>query len=214
METRDRVLRHLKRQGPSTVAEVAAALSLSPNATRHHLLALERAAIVASEPDRGRHGGRGAGRTGAGRPARRYALTLVAEDAFPKRYPELLAALLAVADQQRVLEPLLRGVVDALATPLRTQLLHLPPRERLWRLLQALEYGDMLPALTAKSDGWTLVAHNCVYRDAGCQAAGVCELLPRVVEAATDLPAERLSCQRDGLSACTFTGGWSLRATG
>ncbi len=201
METRDRVLRHLKRQGPSSVTQVATALSLSPNATRHHLLALERAAIVASEPDRAR--------TGAGRPARRYALTVAAEDSFPKRSPELLAALLAVADQQQVLEPLLRGVVDALATPLRAELLRLPPRERLWRLLQALEYGDMLPALTAEPTGWTLVAHNCVYRDAGCQAAGVCELLPRVVEAATDLPAERLSCQRDGLAACTFTGGWS-----
>ncbi len=206
METRDRVLRHLKRQGPSSVAEVAAALSLSPNATRHHLFALERAGIVASEPDRDRRG--------VGRPARRYALTLAAEDAFPKRYPELLAALLAVADQQRVLDPLLRGVVDALATPLRAELLRLPPRERLWRLLQALEYGDMLPALTAESGGWTLVAHNCVYRDAGCQAAGVCELLPRVVEAATDLPAERLSCQRDGRAACTFTGGWRTKATG
>lgn len=210
METRDRVLRHLKRRGPSTVAEVAAALSLSLNATRHHLLALERAAIVASEPDRDRSDGRRA----AGRPARRYGLTLAAEDAFPKRYPELLAALLAVADQQRVLDPLLRGVVDALATPLRAQLMQLPPRERLWRLLQALEYGDMLPALTAESGGWTLVAHNCVYRDAGCQAVGVCELLPRVVEAATDLPAERLSCQRDGLAACTFTGGWRIQGTG
>ena len=206
METRDRVLRHLKRQGPSTVAEVASALSLSANATRHHLLALERAAIVASEPDRGRRG--------VGRPARRYALTLAAEDAFPKRYPELLAALLTVADRQRVLDPLLRGVVDALATPLRADLMRLPPRERLWRLLQALEYGDMLPALTAESGGWTLVAHNCVYRDAGCQAPGVCELLPRVVEAATDLPAERLSCQRDGLPTCTFTGGWRAEPTG
>jgi predicted ArsR family transcriptional regulator len=206
METRDRVLRHLKRQGPSTVAEVSAALSLSANAARHHLLALERAAVVTSEPERGR--------SGAGRPARRYALTLAAEDAFPKRYPELLAALLAVAERQRVLEPLLRGVVDALATPLRSELMRLPPRERVWRLLQALAYGDMLPALTAEPSGWTLVAHNCVYRDAGCQSAGVCELLPRVVEAATDLPAERLSCQRDGLAACTFSGGWRSRPDG
>ena len=204
METRDRVLRHLKRRGPSTVADVATALSLSPNATRHHLLALERAAIVATDPDRGRP----ASGRGPGRPARRYALTLAAEDAFPKRYPELLSAMLTVAEDQRVLEPLLRGVVDALATPRRAELLRLPPRERLWRLLQALQYGDMLPALTAESGGWTLVAHNCVYRDAGCQVAAVCDLLPRVVEAATDLPAERLSCQRDGRAACTFSGGW------
>lgn len=201
MDTRDRVLRHLKRQGPSTVAEVAAALALSPNATRHHLLALERAGVVAAEPDRGRRA--------AGRPARRYALTDAAEDAFPKRYPELLAALLAVAERQHLIEPLLRGVVDALATPLRAELAALPPRERLRALLKALRYGDMLPALTADPDGWRLVAHNCVYRDAGCQVAGVCDLLPRVVEAATGLPAERLSCQRDGRAACSFSGGWT-----
>jgi predicted ArsR family transcriptional regulator len=206
METRDRVLRHLKRHGGATVPELADALGFSANAARHHLMRLEREGVVASAPDRKRHG--------AGRPAQRYTLTLAAEDAFPKRYPELLAALLAVADQQRVLEPLLRGVVDALAVPLRAELLRLPPRERLWRLLQALEYGDMLPALTTEPGGWTLIAHNCVYRDAGCQAAGVCELLPRVVEAATDLPAERLSCQRDGLAACTFSGGWRPLPTG
>lgn len=210
METRDRVLRHLKRKGPSTVADVASALSLSPNATRHHLLALERAAIVASEPDRDRGGGP---RT-AGRPARRYALTLAAEDVFPKRYPELLAALLAAADQQRLIEPLLRGVVDALAAPLRDELAAHPPRERPWRLLQAIDYGDMLPALTADTEGWRLVAHNCVYRDAGCQVAEVCELLPRVMEAATGLPAERLACQRDGLAACTFSGGWRPQPSG
>jgi hypothetical protein len=52
------------------------------------------------------------------------------------------------------------------------------------------------------------VAHNCLYRDAGCQVAGVCDLLPRVIEAATGLGAERLECQRDDRPACVFTGGW------
>lgn len=200
MDTRDRVLRHLKRRGASTVSDVAAALKLSPNATRHHLLALERAGVVASEPDRSRRA--------AGRPARRYALTEAAEDAFPKRYPELLAALLAVAERRRLVEPLLDGVVEALAEPLQAELATLAPRERLRALLKALRYGDMLPALTADGDGWRLVAHNCVYRDAGCQVAGVCDLLPRVVETAAGLAAERVSCQRDGRAACTFVGRW------
>ncbi|MDF1522822.1 MAG: helix-turn-helix domain-containing protein [Trueperaceae bacterium] len=206
MQTRDRVLRHLKRQGATTVADVAAALALSANAARHHLMRLERHGIVTSELDRGRGG--------AGRPARRYALTLAAEDAFPKRYPELLAAVLASAEQQRLIDALLRGVVEALAAPLRDELAALPPRERLWRLLQAIDYGDMLPALTTDADGWQLVAHNCVYRDAGCQVAAVCELLPRVIEAATGLPAERLACQRDGRATCTFSGSFGPRRTG
>ncbi len=200
METRERVLRHLKRHGAATVPELVRALGFSANTARHHLLRLAREGAVASAPERRRGG--------AGRPAQRYTLTLAAEDAFPKRYPELLVALLGESARQHVLEPLLRGVVESLAAPLRPTLNRLPPPDRLRGVLAALEYGDMLPVLTLEEEGWRLVAHNCVYRDAGCQVAAVCELLPRVVEAATGLPAERLACQRDGERACTFSGGW------
>jgi len=203
METRDRVLRHLKRNGPATVAQVAAALDLSANAARHHLGRLSREGALTGETDR-RH-------RGAGRPAIRYALTLAAEGAFPKRYPQLLSALLDQAEQHDLLARLLAGIVEAWAAPQRAALARRPPRERLRALLERLDYGDMLPVLTEDADGWRLVAHNCVYRDAGCQAAGVCDLLPRVIESATALSAERLECQRDGRPACVFTGGWHER---
>ena len=203
METRDRVLRHLKQTGPATVAEITAALGLSANATRHHLARLSREGALSGEPDR-RH-------RGHGRPPIRFGLTLVAEGAFPKRYPQLLAALLGQAERHDLLDRLLDGVVEAWAAPLRAALARLPPRERLRALLEGLDYGDMLPVLTGDAGGWRLVAHNCVYRDAGCQAAGVCDLLPRVIESATGLSAERLACQRDGRSACVFTGGWRER---
>jgi predicted ArsR family transcriptional regulator len=200
MQTRERVLHHLKRHGPSSVAEVGAALGLSANAARHHLARLIRAGAVVGEPDRAARG--------AGRPAVRYALTLVAEDAFPKRYPQLLAALLAEAERHGLLERLLAGIVAAWAEPLRAALARRPPRERLHALLEGLDYGDMLPVLLEHELGWRLEAHNCLYRDAGCQVEGVCDLLPRVVASATGLPAERLECQRDGRPACVFTGGW------
>jgi predicted ArsR family transcriptional regulator len=198
METRDRVLRHLKRRGPTTVAELAAALALSANAARHHLLSLERSGAVTSEAP-GATGGRG-------RPAVRYTLTLAAEDAFPKRYPELLSALLTEAERQGTLAALLEGIAQRIALSLRPELHALAPRERLLRLLRRLDYGDMLPALTLDAGAWQLVAHNCVYREAGCQVAGVCDLLPRVITLASDVPAERVACQRDGLRACTFAG--------
>ncbi len=203
METRERVLRHLKQSGPATVAEVAATLALSANATRHHLTRLAREGALTGEPDR-RH-------RGPGRPAVRYALTLAAEGAFPKRYPQLLAALLDQAERHGLLDRLLDGVVEAWAAPQRAALARLAPRDRLHALLDGLDYGDMLPVLTKGAGGWRLVAHNCVYRDAGCQAVGVCDLLPRVIESATGLSAERHACQRDGRSACVFTGGWHDR---
>lgn len=203
MESRDRVLRHLKQNGPATVAEVAAALGLSANATRHHLIRLAREGALTGEPDRGHRG--------PGRPPIRFALTLAAEGAFPKRYPQLLAALLEEAERHGVIDRLLDGVVETWAAPQRTALRRLPAPRRLRPLLERLDYGDMLPVLTRDIDGWQLVAHNCVFRDAGCQAAGVCDLLPRVIESATGLVAERLECQRDGRAACVFTGGWHER---
>jgi len=200
MQTRERVLHHLKRHGPASVAEVGAALGLSANAARHHLARLVRSGAVVGASARAERG--------AGRPAVRYALTIVAEDAFPKRYPQLLAALLAEAERHGLLDRLLAGIVATWADPLRAPLARRPPRERLHTLLEGLDYGDMLPVLHEHEHGWRLEAHNCLYRDAGCQVEGVCDLLPRVVAAATGLPAERLECQRDGRPACIFTGGW------
>jgi predicted ArsR family transcriptional regulator len=203
MSTRERVLHHLKRHGASTVAEVAAALQLSANAARHHLRRLAREGAVRGDPE----GGSGS----AGRPAVRYGLTVAAEAAFPKRYPELLAAVLAQAERHALLERLLDGVVEAWAAPQREALAKLAPRARLRALLEGLDYGDMLPALSEDDGGWQLVAYNCLYRDAGCQVAGVCDLLPRVVASATGLGAERQECQRDGNVACIFTGDWRVR---
>jgi predicted ArsR family transcriptional regulator len=203
MRTRERVLHHLKRSGASTVAELASALDLSANAARHHLGRLTREGAVRSDP---------APSDGtAGRPAVRYGLTLAAEASFPKRYPELLAAVLAQAERHALLERLLAGVVEAWAAPQRAHLAKLAPRARLRALLEGLDYGDMLPALQEDDEGWRLVAYNCLYRDAGCQVAGVCDLLPRVVAAATGIGAERQECQRDGNAACIFTGDWRTR---
>ena len=199
MDTRERLLRHLKRHGPSSVADLTRALGLSANAVRHHLGRLVRGGVVhtaaTTRTDRGR-----------GRPAQRFALTIDAEDAFPKRYPELLTAVLREAERQETLDALLEGVAGALAASLRADLASLTPRARLLTLLRRLDFGDMLPALSFPGNGWRLDAHNCLYRDAGCAVRGVCELLPRVITLATGLEAERLECQRDGRAACTFSG--------
>jgi predicted ArsR family transcriptional regulator len=198
MDTRERTLRHLKRHGPSSVAELSIALGLSANAVRHHLTRLSRAGVVRLDAT--------ANRAGRGRPAQRYTLTVAAEDAFPKRYPELLTAVLREAERRGALDELLEGVAQSLADALRVDLAGLEPRARLLALLRALDFGDMLPALSFPGRAWRLDAHNCVYREAGCQVRGVCDLLPRVIALATGLAAERLECQRDGRSACTFTG--------
>jgi predicted ArsR family transcriptional regulator len=75
----------LKRQGPATAADLAAALGLTDVAIRQHLLALESSGLARPEklPASGR-----------GRPALCWTLTDLAASLFPDRHSELVVGLL------------------------------------------------------------------------------------------------------------------------
>ncbi|MEJ2668384.1 MAG: ArsR family transcriptional regulator [Deinococcales bacterium] len=198
MPSREDILRHLKVQGPSSVRQLVAATGLSANAVRHHLTRLAGERIV-EEHDQ---------RTGVGRPAHVYALTLAAEGAFPKRYPELLDAVLERAAARGLLLELLDDVAASLADGVKADLADLPPRARLLALMQRLDYGDMLGRLANTEGGWEFHAYNCVYRATGERFEPVCDLLPKVVHYATGMDAERVRCQRDGNRTCHFAGSY------
>ncbi|BDP41117.1 transcriptional regulator [Deinococcus aetherius] len=186
---------YLKRHGPATVPQLRAALRLSENAVRHHLQALERHGLLTREGSTG---------PGRGRPATRYALTARAEGLFPKRYLELLDAVLTAARTEGLEERLLARVAADMAARVQPPQVGLDGSERLYRLLQLLDYGDLLPELEVVPAGVCLHAYNCVYVEAGRRHPAVCELLPGVITAATGLKTTRLRCQRDGARACEF----------
>ncbi len=200
MATRDDLLRRLKLGGPTTVRDLSEASGLSPNAVRHHLTQLAREGLV-RETER---------REGVGRPAHLYELTAAAEGSFPKRYADLLEAVLDSAAARGELEALLDDVAEGLAGRVRDDLDGLPPRARLLELMRRLDYGDMLGRLANTEGGWEFEAFNCVYRATGERFEGVCELLPKVVTGATGMPAERVRCQRDGHRSCHFAGGYEV----
>lgn len=197
---RQRLLEHLKRHGPTGTRDLTEALGLSENAVRHHLHALERQGFVRG--DALEHPGQG-----AGRPARLYALTDAAEGLFPKRYAELLELLLAEAEAQSLLEPLVSSLVRRLADQLRPRLEGLSGEARLQAALESLNLGGSLTQLEPTEGGWEVRAYNCPYLSAGCRFEAVCDLGPRVITLATGLPAERVVCQRDGERACWLSIG-------
>lgn len=198
MATRDDLLRHLKIAGPSTVQDLAEALGVSANAVRHHVAQLRGEGFVEQTLRR----------QGVGRPAQLYALTRAAEGAFPKRYPDLLEAVLERAQARALLDELLSDVASSLAERIRPDLEGLPAPERLERLMEHLDYGEMLGQLRETPGGWEFHAYNCVYRATGERFEGVCELLPAVVKRAAGTEAERVRCQRDGHRTCYFAGSY------
>lgn len=194
MDTQRKLIEFLKRQGPSTIKTLVDALQLSENAVRHHLGALERGGWLRQELQGGK----------VGRPATVYALTTVSEGLFPKRYPELLDAVLSQAQQEQRLEALLVGVAEGMAKELRQKLAGLQGPTMLAALLEHLDYGDMLGELEESPACWELKAYNCLYHATGQKFEAVCNLPAQVVQKATGLQTERPFCQRDGQRACHF----------
>jgi len=84
--TRQRVMRSILVNGPSTAAALAERLDLTPAAVRRHLdLLLEEGAVVARDPHRRGH----RGHRGRGRPAKEFALTEVGRRGFDQHYDDL-----------------------------------------------------------------------------------------------------------------------------
>ncbi|HET8662240.1 MAG TPA: ArsR family transcriptional regulator, partial [Micromonosporaceae bacterium] len=86
--TRDRVAKLLLARGSATAAELGKALGLSPAAIRRHLDAMLADGLVVDR-DRPPRAPRG-----RGRPARVFALTDAAREAFPHHYDGLATAAL------------------------------------------------------------------------------------------------------------------------
>jgi predicted ArsR family transcriptional regulator len=81
--TRERVVRSVLVDGPSTAAALAERLALTPAAVRRHLdLLLEEGTLEAREP-------RSGGVRGRGRPAKVFALTEAGRDRFDQAYDDL-----------------------------------------------------------------------------------------------------------------------------
>ncbi|UFN45373.1 helix-turn-helix transcriptional regulator [Nocardioides okcheonensis] len=93
--TRDRVARTILENGPSTAAELAARLDLTPAAVRRHLDQLADDGVVEAR-DQKVYGTRG-----RGRPAKVFALTESGRDSFDQQYDDLAAqALRFLAESQ------------------------------------------------------------------------------------------------------------------
>ncbi|MFC4425951.1 helix-turn-helix transcriptional regulator [Deinococcus navajonensis] len=197
MDPRQRLCEHLKRKGPASIRDLMSTLTLSENAVRHHLQFLEREGYV--RPVQEQQG------EGAGRPARLYALTQAAELLFPKYYDQLLELVLAEAEEQALLDPLVGRVVRRLADQLRPHVEHLAPEDRILLVAERLNLGGSLSDLERTPGGWELRAYNCPYLAAGCRFEAVCDMAPRILSLATGLPTERVACQRDGRAACHLT---------
>jgi DeoR family transcriptional regulator, suf operon transcriptional repressor len=184
--TKGRLLALLKRHGGCTVDDLSAGLGLAPMTVRQHLTVLERDDLVEVREVR----------NGPGRPRHVFRLTIRGEDAFPKRYDRLAAALLreiAVLEpedltgrspaekQEFVLGRLARQEAERLAPRVRGVTLG----ERVASVASVLEAEGGLTEWQKTERGYEIREYNCVYRGVAGEQPVICawhrDLLSRLL---------------------------------
>lgn len=185
--TRGRLILLLRR-GTRTVDELAQQLSLTDNAVRAHLTALERDGLVRQ------HGVRRGG--GSGKPAYSYELTAEADQLFPSPYATVFRELIDALDQQLSpgqTEALLRDVGRRLASGA-------PPaagdaRERLEAAVTALNQLGGLAELEERDGVFSIHGYSCPLAAVVAGHPEVCRLAEAFVSEVAGLPVHE-SCDR------------------
>lgn len=192
--TRGRIVSLLRRAN-RTVNELASTLSLTDNAIRAHLTALERDGLVHRSGTR--HQGH--------KPHHTFSLTPEAEDLFPKVYGPLLHQLLDVLAEQlapEVIEEIVRATGHRMAGKYRHrgggQL-----RDRIQRALAMLGELGGLAELEEKDGQLFIRCFGCPLSLAVAGHPEVCRLVETMLTDAAGVPFQE-RCQREEAPQCYF----------
>ncbi|WP_255952610.1 helix-turn-helix transcriptional regulator [Streptomyces odontomachi] len=208
ISTRDRVARSILDHGPSTVADLAQRLGLTPAAVRRHLDALVADNVVQPRDQRV-YGARG-----RGRPAKVFAVTDCGRDSFEQSYDKLAADALrwiarsagGGAAGEAAVAAFARDRVEALARSYRVAIEAVSPESRVEALARALTADGY--AATARSTpgprpGEQLCQHHCPVAHVAEQFPQLCEVETEAFSRLLGTHVQRLATIAHGDGVCT-----------
>lgn len=185
--TRDEVVRSILQRGPSTAAELAERLSLTPAGVRRHLAQLLADGVLQAREQRV-YGARG-----RGRPAKVFALTDAGRASFPQAYDDLAIAALAQLARSAgddAVADLARGRVEQVENRYRALRAERPDAEPADLLAEALSEDGYVastqPAPRGLGGAGTQICQH------HCPVAHVAERFPQLCTVETELFSELL----------------------
>jgi predicted ArsR family transcriptional regulator len=200
-DSRRAILLALKREGPATIAQLAAELQLTGEAVRQQLLQLQREGWIEARITRDQERGR------TGRPATRYNLTEAGDHLFPKNYDLLNVAMLdAVAEELgpeaavRVLERVSNDRVAAAEAQVRGHSLE----ERVNTLKSLYFESDPYMDVETTEDGFNLVERNCPFYNTAMRRPILCNVSVNALTRLLGVRVDRAERFQNGDGRCVF----------
>lgn len=203
------MLQALKRGGPGSIRELAAALDITYEAVRQQITELVRAGWVAANRAPAGADAAPAGVPGPkpGPASRRYRLSAAAEHLFPKHYDELSLELL-----QNVLErfggtglvEILRRMTEARVAQWAPRLQGLTFEEKLEALSSLYEDKDAYMQVEWRAGAPALIERNCPYLSVAQQHPAICSVSVNTLERLLGFKVVREQRFQAGQGRCVF----------
>jgi predicted ArsR family transcriptional regulator len=193
--TRGQILQ-LLRKGEQTVNDLAAALQLTDNAVRAHLLSLERDGLVHQSGTQ----------PGVRKPHATYALTADAEQIFPKAYGPLVDLILTVFSRKLSASELAAGMREVGRKVANEHLAEVKGKTRQQRINAALRILSDLggAARFEKSEGKHLIrGHGCPLAAATGHHPEACLIAESLLSQVIGAPVKE-HCSHQPVPACCF----------
>jgi transcriptional regulator, arsR family len=197
--TRERVVRSILEQGPSTARELADRLSLTPAAIRRHLSALLADGTLGSREQRV-YGARG-----RGRPSKVFFLTDAGRAEFHQAYDELaivaIRRLIEAAGPQAMLDLATErvGEIERRFHELRREN---PDRSPIDLLTEALG-ANYAPSIKPVHSGDQLCQHHCPVAHVAAEFPQLCEVETQLFSRLLGSHVQRLATIAHGDGVCT-----------
>ncbi len=199
--TRERVVRSILENGPSSAADLAARLDLTPAAVRRHLDHLAENGTVEAR-ERRVYGARG-----RGRPAKVFALTEIGRDAFDQQYDDLAAAALRYLSEtggdEAVMEFARRRVafIERDCARVLAEQPDLSPAHALARVLTDGGYAASIKELPVVGD--QLCQQHCPVSHVAHEFPQLCEAETEAIGRVLGTHVQRLATIAHGDGVCT-----------
>jgi predicted ArsR family transcriptional regulator len=198
--TRNRVTRSLLDHGPSTVAELAERLGLTPAGIRRHLdAAIADGTIVAREE-------RSVGPRGRGRPARRFSLSDAGHDSGPTAYDDVAVDALRYLRESvgdAAVEDFARRRMAEWEARYAERIAALPLDQRAEALAQALADDGYASTVHDTSLGVQVCQHHCPVQHVAEEFPVLCEVETEAIGRLVGRHVQRLATIARGDGVCT-----------